>query len=490
MTSFRSRLWISGEWVNGSEKHALRSPYSGDIVGEVDYASCDHVESAMIAAQTSFNIFRRTSRALRSRLLMAMARGIHERRTEFATRIVEEAGKPVTLAEIEVQRAVSTFTIAGEEAKRYAGEVIPVDSELSGRGYAPAMTLLKPRGPVLGISPFNFPLNLVAHKVAPALAVGTSIILKPPPQAPGAATLLAEVFEKAVLEISDSIESVPPGVFQILNGTNDIIGKIIADERISILSFTGSHLVGWALRDRAHKKKVLLELGGNAAVIVHRDCDLNRAAQRIAFGGYSYAGQVCISVQRVFVDRTVVEQFQSLLLKEISKLGVGDPRHRETVVGPLIDIANADRVMNWVEEAKSAGAKMLCGERLSQNIISPILLSHVNENARVACNEIFGPVMVLNSYDQFENAINRVNQSSFGLQAGVFTDSHRHIQTAIEFLDVGGILINEIPTFRADHLPYGGQRDSGLGREGIRYAMSEYSENKTVIQFAAGKVTG
>jgi glyceraldehyde-3-phosphate dehydrogenase (NADP+) len=449
----------------------------------VEQASNDQLEKALSAAEEGFKKFRKLSRAIRSKLLIAMADEIERRRSEFVERLILEAGKPRSLSEVEVSRAIGTFQIAAEEVRNFGGELIPVDRDLGGKSYQDAEIFFRPRGPVLGITPFNFPLNLVAHKVAPALAVGTSILLKPPPQAPSASALLAEVFEKAARAVSDSSEAIPLSAFQMLSAPNDVMARALEDPRLSILSFTGSHQVGWSLRDRAKKKKVLLELGGNAAVIVHSDADLKRAASRIAFGGYAYAGQVCISVQRVFVQASVASEFKKLLVAEIEKLKVGDPSEKDTVVGPLIDAQNADRVESWVKEAVSDGAQILCGGKRSKNLLHPILITKVKAEAKISCDEVFGPVVVLDTYEKFEDAISRVNESPFGLQAGVFTDSARLIDKAIDALDVGGVLINEIPTYRADHLPYGGSKDSGLGREGLRYSMQEYSELKTVVRW-------
>jgi acyl-CoA reductase-like NAD-dependent aldehyde dehydrogenase len=484
MTPFHVKLWINGKSTGGPSKLSIKSPFSGEIVSEAEQASAAQAEEALQASKVAFEKFRKTSRYLRSQLLAVMAKEIELRRAEFVQRIVLEAGKPFTLADAEVSRAVGTFTIAAEEARRYGGSLLPVDWDASAQNFSPAVSLWLPRGPVLGISPFNFPLNLVAHKVAPALAIGTSILLKPPPQAPGAAFLLACVFESAVREVA-KVGEIPLSAFQVIHASNDVMSKAVEDERISILSFTGSDKVGWMLRDRAKKKKVLLELGGNAAVIVHSDADLARAAQRSALGGYAYAGQICISIQRILVQTSIANAFEKMLTAEIEKLPVGDPQKKETVVGPIIDSLNVDRILNWVDEAKKSGAKILLNGKRDGNILSPILLANVPANAKVSCEEIFGPVVILETYENFEEALQKVNASPFGLQAGIFTDSQKNIQRAVDELDVGGILINEIPTYRADHLPYGGTKNSGMGREGLIYAMEEYSERKTAIQWRA-----
>ncbi len=395
--------------------------------------------------------------------------------------MVAEAGKPRTLSDGEVSRAIVTFTIAAEEAKRLGGEVVPVDVDSGGRAYAPAVCHWVPRGPVLAIAPFNFPLNLIAHKVAPALAVGASVIVKPPPQAPGAARILAEIFESAAAEASDAREKIPPAALQVLSGPNDVVAKAVADPRVAILSFTGSDKVGWMLQEKAARKKLILELGGNAAVIVEGDADLARAAARCAFGGFAYAGQVCISVQRILVQKEAAARFTELLLAETAKIASGDPARPDVLVGPLIDAAAADRVMAWIDEARRDGAKVLCGGGRVGNVIAPTVLSGVKPTAKLSCEEAFGPVVVLDSYGELDEAIAAVNSSRFGLQAGLFTDGAAAIRRAADELEVGGLMVNEVPTYRADNMPYGGVKDSGLGREGVRYTMEEYCERRTVV---------
>jgi acyl-CoA reductase-like NAD-dependent aldehyde dehydrogenase len=412
-----------------------------------------------------------------------MARGIEARRSELVDAMVSEAGKPRLLSDGEVSRAVVTFTIAAEEAKRLGGEVVPVDVDAAGRAYAPAVSHWAPRGPVLAIAPFNFPLNLIAHKVAPALAVGASVIVKPPPQAPGAARLLAEIFEKAAAEAGDARERIPPAALQVLSAPNEVLAKAVADPRISILSFTGSDKVGWMLQEKSARKKLILELGGNAAVIVAADADLARAAARCAYGAFAYAGQVCISVQRILVQKDVAARFTELLLAETAKVACGDPARPDVLVGPLIDAAAADRVMAWIEESRRDGAKVLCGGARAGNVIAPAILTGVKPTAKLACEEAFGPVATVDAYGALDEAIASVNASRFGLQAGFFTDGAAAIRRAAEELEVGGLMVNEVPTYRADNMPYGGVKDSGLGREGVRYTMEEYCERRTVVSW-------
>jgi acyl-CoA reductase-like NAD-dependent aldehyde dehydrogenase len=479
----RHMLWIEGEWRRGTRTHTIRSPYGGKIIAVAEEADEPLMDRAIAAARSAQVSFRRVSRYLRSRLLAAMAEKIAERRNAFVTSIIDEAGKPHRLADVEVTRAINTFTIGAEEAKRYGGEWIPIDLEPTGRAYDPAQSFLVPRGPVLAITPFNFPLNLVAHKVVPALAVGAPIIVKSAPQTPGAARLLAEVFEVAAKEVSDSRESIPMAALQTLTAPNEVTGRAVKDPRIAVLTFTGSAGVGWTLQGAARGKRVALELGGNAAVIVHSDADLARAASRVAFGAFAYAGQICISVQNVWVEESVESAFRQLLAGEISKLVVGDPRDESVLVGPLIDGRAADRVASWIDEAQKAGAEVIIAGRREGNIIGPTVLSRPPEQLNIVREEVFGPVLNLFPYKEIGNAIAGINRSRYGLQAGLFTDSMRISRQVIDELDAGGILINEVPTYRADHAPYGGVKDSGLGREGVRYAMEEYSERKTVISY-------
>ena len=475
--------FIEGSWIEAKEKKQLKSPFSGDEVAEVHQASPDSLEKASQAAFGAAPEFRRISRHLKSKLLLMMAAEIENHRTQFIKKMIDEAGKPYSFADIEVSRAIQTFTTAAEEAKRFGGEVIPLDSDASGRFYAPAISYWFARGPILAITPFNFPLNLVAHKVAPALAVGCPILVKPSPQAPGCAYLLAEIFEKVVQAVSDSREKISSNCFQVLSCSNEVISKAVTDERFTTLSFTGSNRVGWHLQTQAVRKKLALELGGNAAVIIHSDADLKRAAMRCASGGFGYAGQSCISVQRILVQKKVADEFTQNLLKETALLKIGDPNLKDTSIGPVIDELAADRIMNWLEEAKREGAKILLGGTRLKNIIQPTILVNVKSSSKISCEEVFAPIVMIEQYDKIDEALKSVNASKFGLQAGVFSNDSQLIFQALQTLEVGGVVANDIPTYRADHMPYGGVKESGLGREGVKYAMEEYSERRTLISW-------
>ena len=484
MTLPQYRSFIAGTWQDSAEKCTIASPFHGEPVGTYFLADEAQVESAISASVSAFQVFRKSSRYLRSAMLFSMARQMDVRRKELVQIIVQEAGKPLALAEGEVGRAIQTCTLAAEEVKRWGGEVIPVDIEAASRGYGLGVVRWVPRGPIFAITPFNFPLNLIMHKVAPALAAGCSIMVKPPPQAPGTASLLAEIFAAACEEIGDTKEKVPLATLQVFSCTNETAMRVVIDPRITTISFTGSESVGWLLQEKALRKQVVLELGGNAGVIVHEDADLTRAAARCAFGGYAYAGQVCISVQRIFVHAAVAVKFQDLLLDAISQIQVGDPRESGVLVGPLIDRKSADRVMSWIEEALTQGATLLCGGARVGNVIAPTLLTHVKPMLRISCEEVFGPVVVVDTYTDIAEAILAVNQSRFGLQAGVFTNSQKIVQQVTEDLEVGGLLINDVPTYRADHMPYGGVKGSGIGREGVRFAMEHFSERKTIMTWS------
>ena len=479
----RYKLWLAGRWQEAKTSVHLRSPFSHEPIAQVDQASGEQWEQALASSKEAFTSYRKTSRYLRSALLREIARLISERRADFVQIIAQEAGKPVQLAEVEVTRAVATFTIASEEAKHFSGDVIPIDINATDRAFAPAVSYWVPRGPVLGITPFNFPLNLVAHKVAPALASGNSVIIKPAPQAPGAAVLLAEVFEQAAKSVSDNRETVSLAALQVISAPNEIAEVGITDLRITTVSFTGSTKVGWIIQKLAVGKRVLLELGGNAAVIVHKDADLIRAATRCAAGGFGYAGQSCISVQRIFVHQDIRARFEELLTAEAAKVISGDPTKRDVLNGPMIDDAAATRVMKWIDDAKREGAQLLAGGTRDGNVVTPTIMTEVKPTQKIATEEVFAPLVVLSGYDKFSDAISAVNNSKYGLQAGVFTDSSKLIHEAIEGLEVGGVIINEVPTYRADQMPYGGVKESGLGREGLRYAMEEYSERRTVVQW-------
>lgn len=462
---------VGGERRFSAERVEIRSPYDQQVVGVVSYASARDVEEAIARAASAFETTRRLPSYARAEVCRRVASELAARKEELAELITLEAGKPIRDARTEVTRAITTFTVAAEEAKRMGGELLPLDW-LSGSENRWAIVRRFPIGPILGITPFNFPLNLVAHKVAPALASGNPIIIKPAPQTPLSALRLGEIVHHA---------GWPDGGISVLPCSNDVAGQMLADERIRMLSFTGSAEVGWMLKARVPKKKVVLELGGNAAVIVHEDADLDYAARRSVQGGFGYAGQTCISVQRIYVHESVAEPFLTRVLDGVRNLIVGDPREETTDVGPMISVTAAERAERWIREAVEAGAKVLVGGERSGAFLMPTVLTDVTPEMKVSCEEVFAPVVVVSRYADFEEAIRQVNASRYGLQAGVFTRDVKRIFRAYEAIDVGGLIINDVPTYRADHMPYGGVKESGFGREGVRYAIEEMTEPRVLV---------
>jgi len=464
-------FFLDGGWSTEGETVDIRSPYDSSLVGTVHCATAAHAEAAVRAAQRAFETTRKSSSSERQRILREISAGIQARRDEFARTMALEAGKPVRTARVEVDRAVLTFSVAAEEATRIGGEWLPLDLQPSTPGRAGIVRRFA-LGPVLGITPFNFPLNLVAHKVAPAIAAGCTIIVKPAPQTPMCSFILAEIVEKAGL---------PAGALNVLPLTNPDAERLVADDRLKLLSFTGSGPIGWALKAKAGKKKVVLELGGNAAVIVHSDADVEDAAQRCVQGGFSYAGQSCISVQRILVQRAVEDKFIDVLVGGVKQLKMGDPLDEATDIGPMINEEAARRAAAWIEEAVAGGGKLLCGGTRKGSLLEPAVLTHTQPQMKVNCQEIFAPVVVVEPYDTFEEAIRRTNDSPYGLQAGVFTRDAKLLFEAFENLEVGGVIAGDVSAFRSDPMPYGGVKESGLGREGLRYAIEEMTESRLLV---------
>ncbi len=469
--SVEKELFIDGTWRETGRTMPVLSPYDGREVAKVHLGGEQEMEDATRAAARAFKEMRSLSRGQRAAILRQAAEGVARRRDAIAATMTDEMGKPIAYARAEVDRCVTTFTLASEEAKRWTGEVVPVDIEPHTGGYY-AMTVMVPLGPIAAISPFNFPLNLVAHKLAPCLAIGSSMVLKPARQTPLEALALAEILHEA---------GAPPGAFNVVNCEPAVGERLATDDRFPFLTFTGSVSVGWRLKQKAWKKRVTLELGGNAACIVHSDADLDYAVQKSLAGGFGQAGQSCISVQRILVHEPVYTAFEKKFLDGVGKLKVGDPKDPATVVGPVIDPASADRILSWIAEAKAAGARVLAGGTREGNIIRPTVVADAGHDLKISCQEVFGPVVTLGKYREFEEAVRLADDSSYGLQAGIFTHDIRLIRHAVQNLNVGGVMVNEVPTMRVDSMPYGGTRDSGIGREGPRYAMHEMSEPRLVM---------
>jgi acyl-CoA reductase-like NAD-dependent aldehyde dehydrogenase len=462
---------LDGKWVEEGDVVEVRAPYDGSVIGHVIQGRREHAEAAIAAAVKAFGTTRRLPAFERQRVLRRVAQAIAERKQEFARTLAQEAGKPIKAARTEVERAIFTFTVAAEESTRIYGEYLPLDWQefTAGRW---GIVRRFPLGPIAGITPFNFPLNLVAHKVAPAIAAGCSMVLKPAPQTPLSALLMAEAVQQA---------GWPDGALNVLPLSNEDAGLLVTDERLKLISFTGSAAVGWQIKKNAGKKKVILELGGNAGVIVHNDADLAYAAERCVAGGFVYAGQTCISVQRILVERSVCGKFTDLLLAGVKNLRVGDPLEESTDLGPLIRESDAIRASDWVQDAVRGGARLLCGGQRKGSMLEPTVLTGTRPEMKVNCQEIFAPVVTVEPYDNFADAIRQVNNSPYGLQAGIFTRDAKLMFNAYDELEVGGLIAGDVPAFRIDHMPYGGVKDSGLGREGLRYAIEEMTEPKLLV---------
>jgi acyl-CoA reductase-like NAD-dependent aldehyde dehydrogenase len=464
-------FYVAGEWRTGEAAFEVRSPWDGTVVAEVGVPTDRDVEEAVAAAAASFDQARRLPTHVRAEALAHISRRVGERQEEIAEVISREGGKPLKWSRVEAARAVSTFRWAAEECRRFGGEVLPLDTDPA-LGSRVGIVRRFPHGPVLGITPFNFPVNLVAHKVAPALAVGAPIVVKPAGLTPLGALLLAELFDETEL---------PKGMLSVLPISAERAQKLVEDRRFRKLSFTGSSAVGWKLKALDPRKHVTLELGGNAGVIVHSDADLDHAARRVAVGGYYQAGQSCIAVQRVLIQSEVYDDFLARLVKEVEGLKVGDPLDPTVDVGPLIDRGALDRVDAWVREAVAQGAEVITGGKREDPLYYPTILAGTTRDMKVRCEEVFGPVITVQRYETFEQALAEVNDSPYGLQAGVFTRDLERALLAHRELEVGGIIVNDVSAFRADQMPYGGSKESGHGREGLRSAMEEMTEPRILV---------
>ncbi len=467
-----SRLLIDGAWVGAAESAPVFNPYTGEEIARVPLGGAGEIEAALAAAHAAFPKVRGLAAHARAALLLRVATGIEARAAEFVATIVSEAGKPVVLAEAEVARAAMTFTAAADEARRAHGELLPMDAFSSGDGHL-GLARRFPLGVIAAITPFNFPLNLVAHKVAPALATGNTMVVKPATKTPLTALLLAEVLHAA---------EVPPGQMNFVTCSNEDAARLVTDARVKMVTFTGSPAVGWRLKEQCGKKRIALELGGNAAVIVHGDADVAAAVPLIAAGAFGYAGQSCISVQRVLVQASRYDEVRAALVAHIAaKVAVGDPWERPTVVGPMITEQARDQVRERIAAALAAGARLVCGGELRGRCLEATVLENADAGLAICAEEAFAPVMTLHRYEDFEEAMALVNASDYGLQAGIFTRDLGLALRAFDALEVGGVLINQVPTFRVENMPYGGIKDSGFGREGVRYTLEEMTELKSLI---------
>jgi acyl-CoA reductase-like NAD-dependent aldehyde dehydrogenase len=465
-------IFLAGRWVDSPDLLEVSNPANPESPAGATYnATEEQYEEATEAAIRAFEVTRKLPAYERGAILRNISAGIKERREELGRLIALESGKPVRDALVEVDRATLTFRLGAEEAERMYGELIPLDLMASSKGRV-GVTRRFPIGPIAAISPFNFPLNLAAHKLSPAIASGNPVVLKPPSKDPLTMLTVAEIVESA---------GAPEGSVSILPMTRELGDRLVADPRYKLLTFTGSPSVGWRMKERAGKKKVVLELGGNAGVIVDASADIDWAVKRILVGAYTYAGQVCISVQRMFVQEQVWDTFMERFVEGARRIKVGDPLDPETELGPMVDVAAAERTQRWVDEAVAMGGKVLLGGRADGSFFPPTVLVDTPVQAQVCSNEAFAPVVVAFPFRDFSDAVRGVNESFYGLQSGVFTNDLAHTWEAFDELEVGGVIVNDIPTYRIDHMPYGGVKDSGQGREGLRWAIEDMTELRIMV---------
>lgn len=467
----RWNLHIGGREAEAPRYEPVVNPFDGKPFAEAGRGGDRDMEDAISSAEKAFHDTRAMPSYRRRDALAKIAQEIRGNREEFARTIAIEAGKPIAQARGEVERAAITFSLAAEEATRIGGELLPVDVSPASETFECLISRF-PIGVIGAISPFNFPLNLVSHKVAPALAAGNSVVLKPASKTPISSLMLAGIAAES---------GFPPGALNVVNCPAAVAEKMAADPRVAMITFTGSSDVGWRLKQKAWRKKVSLELGGNAAAIVHSDADVAWAAKRCALGSMLYAGQICISLQRIYAAEPVYEELRGRLVAEISSLPCGNPLDEKTVVGPMIDAENAGRVMEWIEEAAGAAAAVLCGGTRDGSVVRPTAIEGAPDNCRVKSEEVFGPVVTIDSYKNFDGALEAANRTRFGLQAAVFTRDLRLARKAYREIEAGGIVLNDFPTMRMDNYPYGGVKDSGTGREGVRFAIGEMTEMKVLL---------
>ncbi|HEY6032534.1 MAG TPA: aldehyde dehydrogenase family protein [Gaiellaceae bacterium] len=466
-TATEHGIVLGGKSVATGNTYEVRSPYDGEPVAVIHRAGPAEIEAAIAGAVRAFEVTRKLPSWKRAEILAKVGDAIEANRDDFARTIALEAGKPIKTARGEADRAAFTFRVAAEESKRIYGEIVPLDW-LPGNENRFAHVRRIPLGPIAGITPFNFPINLVAHKVAPAMAAGNPIVIRPASQTPISALKLAQI----VLEAGWPEEGIA-----VVPSTTADAAPLVQDDRIKLLSFTGSPVVGWGLKGKAGMKRVTLELGGNAAVIVHADADAEYAAERVVWGGTTNSGQTCISVQRVFAHESLAG-FEEDLVRRFEQLVVGDPLDEATDVGPVIDADNAQRLQEWIAEAVERGATVLTGGGREGNVIQPTILANLDPEMRVSCEEVFGPIIGLSRYSDPLEALDAAGDSEFGLQAGLFTNDMSLVEEAFDRIEVGGLIVNDVSTFRVDHMPYGGVKRSGFGREGLRYAIEEMTEMK------------
>ncbi len=464
-------FYLAGEWVSSDQLLEVRNPYNDELIGTTSFATAEHLEKAIQAAEQAAAPMQAMPVYQRFEILTKLSIKMRAEQDAIANLLAQEAGKPIRDAETETDRAIFTVGTAAEEAKRIDGEVIPLDLLPASKGRFGIVRRF-PIGPIAGIAPFNFPLNLSLHKIAPAIASGNPIVLKPPTRDPLTMLKIAEMLDDCGL---------PAGAVSVLPMDREVGDAMVSDERFKLLSFTGSPNVGWAMKNRAGKKKVVLELGGNAGVMIDDDADLAYAAARVRIGAFSYAGQACISVQRVFVHEQRYDEFVALLLAEVARIVSGDPLDRATDLGPMIDDQAASRTHAWVQAAIAEGASLLTGGNVNGRFFEPTVIANAAPTSLVCSEEAFAPLVTVAPVPSFRAGIAALNDSVFGLQAGVFTNRLEHAWQAYEGIEAGGVIINDIPSYRIDHMPYGGVKDSGLGREGLKYAIEDMTEPRLMV---------
>ncbi len=468
----KKELWINGQWSPGEKNIVVRSPFDNQSIGEVAVASRALVAQAIEAADKARRAMRDMSAYERGEILDKVGDLFTKHRSEAAAILCAEAAKPLNAALLEIDRTAQTYHFAADEARRLTGEMVPIDAAPGGKGRF-GFTVQEPLGIIGAISPFNFPFNLVAHKIGPAIAAGNTVVLKPASQTPFSAYFTAELFHAAGL---------PAGALNVVTGSGAVIGDaLVQDDRVAMITFTGSPAVGKEIKAKAGLKRVTLELGSNSAVIIDEGVALDSVVDRCVVGAFSFQGQVCISLQRIFVHRSLFADLCGKMVTATKKLQGGDPNKTSTDYSALITEKDAHRVHQWIKDAKDAGAEVLCGGELNGNMVSPAILTNVGQGLKVSCQEVFGPVVVITPFDELDEAINQVNDSVYGLQAGIYTPLLDNALHAAKKLEVGGVMINDIPTFRVDQMPYGGVKDSGTGREGLRYAVMEMTEMKLIV---------
>ncbi|MFS0576356.1 aldehyde dehydrogenase family protein [Sporosarcina sp. 179-K 3D1 HS] len=470
--TLRKFLIINGENVETESYSPLYSPYSGELIAEIAMGDEAATKKAIAAAFEAKKVIGNMPAYERAEILENVVRILKERTDEIAEIISTEAAKPIVFAKAEVARTVETYKFAAEEAKRIHGETLPFDAASGGVGRI-GYTLREPLGVIGAITPFNFPLNLVAHKLGPAIAAGNTVVLKPASQTPLSSLFIAEVFAEAGL---------PAGVLNVVTGPGGVVGEaLIEDERVNMITFTGSPSVGIGIRNKAGLKKTTLELGSNSALIIDKDVEISEIIDRCTMGAFSNQGQVCISLQRVYVHEDLYEEFTGKFVEATKKLKLGDPLDPETYISSLISKKELERTLSWIEETKQSEAVVLTGGKARDNILEPTIIANADHCLKVSCQEVFAPIVIVNKVKSVEEAIDYVNDSRFGLQAGIYTNNVKNALYATKNLHVGGVIVNDIPTFRVDHMPYGGVKESGTGREGIKYAIEEMTEMKLVV---------